>query len=126
MPESRPEQYLREIRDLQQKNAELQEKNAQMLQTLVDQKQSELRWQHWGSAGRVLMIILPYALTASLSWWFYTAIQNSLSSFTSMPKSAIESITSGTKKILEGKETVVEDTSSIGQDLLDRAKQFFE
>lgn len=124
LPESRPEQYLREIRDLQQANLELQQKNETLLNELVEQKRSQVRWQHFRTAGSIVIMILPYLFSAYLSWLFYVKIQESISSFTNAPKNAIESVTQQTKQLWNDREELLDTTSKKTESMWDSVKSY--
>lgn len=71
--ESRPEKYLREIRDLQKKNLELLTKL-----TTVEEKRESRRIFFIG--GKALMILLPYLFSMFVAWAFYAKVQDTVQS----------------------------------------------
>lgn len=124
-PESKPEQYLREIRDLSLQNAQLQIENKALLLELVEKKRSQLHWQHWKTAGNIVIIILPYALSAYMTWLFYVKVQESIQSFTHAPQNAIESISSGVKNTWTNREELLETSSEKTKTKLESIKSYF-
>ncbi len=116
--ESNPERYLREIRDLQKQNTAL-------LQELVEQKRSEVRWQHWKSVGRVILILLPYVISSYAMWLFYTKVQESISSITNAPKNTIENINSGTKQFWNTRNEIINATSEKTDGIIENVKSYF-
>jgi len=66
--ETRPEQYLREIRDLQQQNGKL-------LQKLYAAEENKISSKRWAVSFHIATMILPYAFSAYLSWVFYEKVQ---------------------------------------------------
>ncbi len=69
MIETKPEQYLREIRDLQKQNLEI----LQRLSEYEDHKSSQHKW---GIAFRVIGSLMPYLLSVALVWGFYMKIED--------------------------------------------------
>lgn len=112
--ETRPEQYLREIRDLQIKNFEL-------LEELVEQQQSEKKWKHLKMTGNIIIMILPYLLSAYLSWLFYLKIETMINNVYNAPKNAIESVTS----IWNTKENIIEEGSIKTESIVESIKSYF-
>lgn len=74
--ESTPEQYLREIRDLQQQNLELLTKL-----TTVEEKRESRRT--FSIVGKALMVLLPYLFSMFVAWAFYAKVQNTVESLQS-------------------------------------------
>ncbi len=72
--ETRPEMYLREIRDLQKENGILLKK----LYAVEEEKQVSKRW---ATMFHVATLVLPYAFSAYVSWVFYEKVQETFSSF---------------------------------------------
>jgi len=77
--ESKPEQYLREIRDLQRKNLEILEK-------LTEYEDSKISRGRWAIGGKVLATMLPYLLSMALVWGFYMKIEDLTTSVTDTVK----------------------------------------
>jgi hypothetical protein len=71
--ESKPEQYLREIRDLQ-------EQNIQILQQLIKVEKKQVSTKRWGIFFGLFGVLLPYIFTAWLAWTFYTKVEESVNS----------------------------------------------
>lgn len=63
--ETKPEEYLREIRDLEVQNKVL-------LTELVEYFRHEAKQRKWKMLGRILMIFIPYLLTALLFFLLYS------------------------------------------------------
>lgn len=72
--ESKPEQYLRQIRDLESKNRIL-------LEQLVEYKTHDEKRRKWRIMGRIALVLMPYILTIALAAFFYLKIVQSLDSF---------------------------------------------
>lgn len=86
--ETRPEQYLREIRDLQQQNNEL-------LQKLYGVEEDNISRRHWGTAFKIAGMLLPYAFSMFVAWTFYSQVMDIFNSFTSKLTNIPQSIVSG-------------------------------
>lgn len=73
--ETRPEQYLREIRDLQKQNTEMLER----LIAVEEKTQSAVRWK---TTAKVALALMPYAFSMFVAWTFYEKVQDSIDSMT--------------------------------------------
>jgi len=67
--ETRPEMYLREIRDLQKQNGEL-------LQKLYSAEEDKVSSKRWATMFHIATMLLPYAFSAYVSWVFYEKVQD--------------------------------------------------
>lgn len=114
--ETRPEQYLREIRDLQKQNAEIMER----LIHIEEKKRSAVRWK---GIAQLAVALLPYAFSLFVAWTFYAKVQESIDSMTTfileLPESVglgwsenIDSIKERGGQVWENKNTLWKDTKN--------------
>lgn len=87
--ETRPEQYLREIRDLQLQNNEL-------LHKLYGAEEDKVSRKHWATGFKIAGMLLPYIFSMFVAWTFYAKVIDVFNSFTSTITDIPSSIASGT------------------------------
>jgi len=114
--ETRPEQYLREIRDLQKQNAQIMERLLQM----EEKKRSSIRWK---GVAQIAVALLPYVFSLFVAWTFYAKVQESIDSMTTfileLPESVglgwsenVDSIKDKGGEVWENKNTIWENTKN--------------
>ncbi len=114
--ETRPEQYLREIRDLQKQNAEL-------LQKLYTIEEHQVSSKRWATVFHILTMLLPYIFSAYLSWVFYEKVQDSFNSFKEF---IVHSPSRVTKTVTESVKNHVNAVTDTGEALWNQRGELYE
>lgn len=123
MEESNPEKYLREIRDIQQKNLEI-------LTRLTEYEDSKISRGRWAVGGKILGGLLPYLLSVALVWGFYMKIEDLTNSVQetvkNLPKTMSLNITDKWDSAAESGKELWDQKDEIGTNLGDKWKEFRE
>ncbi len=104
--ETRPEQYLREIRDLQKQNGEL-------LQKLYAAEEDKISSKRWATMFHIATMLLPYAFSAYVSWVFYEKVQDTFTSFKQFIIDSPSRVTGGLTDQFSGKIDSVTETGKV-------------
>ena len=89
--ETRPEMYLREIRDLQKQNGEL-------LKKLYSAEEDKISSKRWATTFHVATMLLPYAFSAYISWVFYEKVQDTFDNLKQFIVDSPSRVTGGLKE----------------------------
>ncbi len=104
--ETRPEMYLREIRDLQKQNGEL-------LQKLYAAEEDKISSKRWATMFHIATMLLPYAFSAYVSWVFYEKVQDTFNSFKQFIVDSPSRVKGGLVENFTGNIDSVKDTGEV-------------
>lgn len=86
--ESNPERYLREIKEIQEKNLEI----LTAISKIQEKKESRRKWKF---IGNILVVLLPYLFSLFVAWAFYYKVENSILTIKEFIKDIPSSISEG-------------------------------